>query len=94
MWQQTRQLDALRAQLGNQLSVTKENSRKLASAIHENQQLTREMQTLRAELQKINGGLEGLRTEKSDKEVRDLAQSRWNEEIMGAIEKMQKDTRA
>lgn len=94
MWQQTRQLDALRAQLGNHLSVTKENSRKLASAIYENQQLTREIQNLQAELQKINGGLEELRAENKDREVRDLAQSRWNEGIMSAIEKIRVDTRA
>ena len=94
MWQQTRQIDALRAQLGNHLSVTKENSQKLAATIRENQVLVREMQGLRTELQRINGGLEGLRSENKEKEVRDLTQSRWNEEILGAIEKIQKDNRS
>jgi septal ring factor EnvC (AmiA/AmiB activator) len=93
MWQQTRQLDAFKGQLSNQLSVTRENSKKLASAIHESQQLTREIQGLRAELQKINSGLERLQDENKEKEIRDLTQTQWNQEILGAIERMQRDTR-
>jgi len=70
MWQQTRQLEALRSQLSNQLSTTKENSRKLAATIHENQQLGRQLQGLHTELLRINSGLDGLREENKEKEVR------------------------
>lgn len=93
MWQQTRQLDALRSQLANQLSTTKENSRKLAATIQENQQLGRQLQGLRTELLRINSGLDGLREENKEKEVRDQSQNEWNKEILAAIERMQKDTR-
>lgn len=93
MWQQTRQLEALRSQLSNQLSTTKENSRKLAATIHENQQLGRQLQGLRTELLRINNGLDGLREENKEKEVRDQSQNEWNKEILAAIDRMQKDTR-
>ncbi|KAF8681103.1 Growth-Arrest-Specific Protein 2 Domain [Rhizoctonia solani] len=93
LWQQTRQLEVLKSHLGNQLSVTKENSKKLAAAIQENQQLRQEIQTLRPELQKLYAGLEELKKGNRDKEVRDLNQAQWNQEILGAIERMQKDTR-
>ncbi|CCO26580.1 dihydroorotase [Rhizoctonia solani AG-1 IB] len=89
----TRQLEVLKSHLGNQLSVTKENSKKLAAAIQENQQLRQEIRTLRPELQKLYAGLEELKKENRDKEVRDLNQAQWNQEILGAIERMQKDTR-
>ncbi|CAE6418687.1 unnamed protein product [Rhizoctonia solani] len=93
LWQQTRQLEVLKSHLGNQLSVTKENSKKLADAIKENQQLRQEIRTLHPELEKLRAGLEELRKENRDKEVRDLNQTQWNQEILGAIERMQKDTR-
>ncbi|CAE6369587.1 unnamed protein product [Rhizoctonia solani] len=79
--------------LADFLSVTKENSKKLAAAIQENQQLRQEIQTLRPELQKLYAGLEELKKGNRDKEVRDLNQAQWNQEILGAIERMQKDTR-
>ncbi|KEP54964.1 putative transmembrane protein [Rhizoctonia solani 123E] len=93
LWQQTRQLEVLKSHLGNQLSVTKENSRKLVAAIQENQQLGHEVQALRPELQKLGDALEELKKENKDKEVRDLNQAQWNQEILGAIERMRKDTR-
>ncbi|CAE7226528.1 unnamed protein product [Rhizoctonia solani] len=93
LWQQTRQLEVLKSHLGNQLSVTKENSKKLAAAIQENQQLRQEIRTLRPELQKLGAALEELKKENRDKEVRDLNQTQWNQEILGAIERMQRDTR-
>lgn len=93
LWQQTRQLEVLKSHLGNQLSVTKENSKKLAATIQENLQLRQEIRSLSPELQKLNAGLEELKKENRDKEVRDLNQAQWNQEILAAIERMQKDTR-
>ncbi|CAE6429914.1 unnamed protein product [Rhizoctonia solani] len=93
LWQQTRQLEVLKSHLGNQLSVTKENSKKLAAAIQENQQLRHEVRALRPELQKLGDALEELKKENKEKEVRDLNQAQWNQEILGAIERMRKDTR-
>lgn len=93
MLQQARQMEALKTQLGSQLAVTKETSRKLTSAIHENHRLAREIQGLRVTLQRVNGGIEGIRLENKEREQRDLAQSQWNKDVLGAIERMQKDTR-
>jgi hypothetical protein len=93
MMHQTRQLESVRSQLANQLSVTKENSRKLAAAIHENQQLGKQLVGLRAEFLKINAGIDGLREENREKFMRDQTQSDWNQEILSAIERMQRDTR-
>ncbi|CUA70300.1 hypothetical protein RSOLAG22IIIB_00655 [Rhizoctonia solani] len=93
LWQQTRQLEILKSHLGNQLSVTKENSKKLAAAIQENQQLRQEIRSLRPELQKLGDALEELKKENREKEVRDLSQTQWNQEILSAIERMRKDTR-
>jgi hypothetical protein len=93
MMYQTRQLEYLRSHLTTQLSVTKENSKKLAATIHENQQLGKQVAGLREEFLKINAGLDGLREENREKYVRDQAQGEWNQEILGAIERMRRDTR-
>ncbi|KAJ1308518.1 hypothetical protein OPQ81_004222 [Rhizoctonia solani] len=93
LWQQTRQLEVVKSHLGNQLSVTKENSKKLAAAIQENQLLRQEIQSLRPELQKLYAGIEELKKENRDREARDLSQAQWNQEILDSMERMRKDTR-
>lgn len=90
---QTRQVEALRSQVVNQLSVTKENSRKLAAAVKENQVLCQQIAGLREELVKVGAGLSGLREVEKVKVEREEAQTEWNSKMLGAIERMQRDTK-
>ncbi|QRV87893.1 hypothetical protein RhiJN_15911 [Ceratobasidium sp. AG-Ba] len=90
---QTRQVEALRHQLATQLSVTKENSRKLAATIKENHALGQQVVGLREELAKIGAGVGALREVEKEKIGQEEAQREWNSKMLTAIEKMQKDTK-
>ncbi|KAG9128283.1 hypothetical protein FRC07_001924 [Ceratobasidium sp. 392] len=90
---QTRQVESLRSQLANHLSVTKENSRKLAATIDENQRLGKQIVGLREELGRIHEGVAALKEGEKEKVERHQTQSEWNQKVLGAIEKMQKDTK-
>ncbi|KAG8757409.1 hypothetical protein FRC12_010316 [Ceratobasidium sp. 428] len=91
--QQTRQIETLRSQLANHLSVIKENSRKLAATIDENQRLGKQIVGLREELGRIHDGITALKEGDKEKVERHQAQNEWNQKVLGAIEKMQKETK-
>jgi len=90
---QTRQVEGLRSQLASNLSVIRENSRKLAAAIDENQQLGRQVAGLREELAKINEGIGALKEGDKEKVERHRMQQEWNQKVLSAVEEMQKDTK-
>ncbi|KAG8743355.1 hypothetical protein FRC10_012159 [Ceratobasidium sp. 414] len=90
---QTRQVEGLRSQLASHLSVTRENSRKLAATIDENQRLGKQVAGLRGELAKINEGIGTLKEGDKEKAERDQVQQEWNQKVLDAVEKMQEDTK-
>ncbi|KAG8707010.1 hypothetical protein FRC08_000743 [Ceratobasidium sp. 394] len=90
---QTRQIEVLRSQLANHLSVTRENSRKLAVTIDENLRLGKQISGLREELTRIHEGIESLKEGDKERVERHQAQKEWNQQVLGALEKMQKDTK-
>ncbi|KAG9088097.1 hypothetical protein FS749_002418 [Ceratobasidium sp. UAMH 11750] len=79
--------------LANHLSVTRENSRKLAVTIDENLRLGKQISGLREELTRIHEVIDSLKEGDKERVERHQAQKEWNQQVLGALEKMQKDTK-
>ncbi|KAG8707741.1 hypothetical protein FRC09_001640 [Ceratobasidium sp. 395] len=74
-------------------ALREENSRKLAATIDENQRLGKQIVGLREELERIHDGITALKEGDKEKVERHQAQNEWNQKVLGAIEKMQKETK-